>query len=77
MMNKNDFFSRLENDFELDVKINDETNLKELAEWDSLASMILISIVNEEYEIVLNNEDIENITTVKSLMERIGMGKFN
>jgi acyl carrier protein len=76
-MNKNDFFSRLENDFELDVKINDETNLKELAEWDSLASMILISIVNEEYEIVLNNEDIENITTVKSLMERIGMGKFN
>lgn len=76
-MDKNDFFLRLQEDLELDKEVNGETNFKELDEWDSMAAMVLIGLVNEEFSITLNSDDIENIRTVNSLIERIGADKFN
>lgn len=76
-MDKNDFFLRLQEDLELDKDVNGETNFKDLDEWDSMAAMVLIGLVNEEFSITLNSDDIENITTVNSLIERIGTDKFN
>lgn len=76
-MDKNDFFLRLQEDLELDKEVNGETNFKDLDEWDSMAAMVLIGLVNEEFSITLNSDDIENITTVNSLIERIGADKFN
>lgn len=76
-MNKKDFFLRLQEDLELEVVVNDETNIKDLDEWDSMAAMVLIGLVNEEFSITLNSDDLEKITTVESLMERIGLDKFN
>ena len=76
-MDKNNFFVRLQEDLELDKEVNGETNFKDLDEWDSMAAMVLIALVNEEFSITLNSDDIENITTVNSLIERIGVDKFN
>ncbi|MBO9585946.1 MAG: acyl carrier protein [Flavobacterium sp.] len=76
-MNKKDFFLRLQEDLELEIEVNGETNIKDLDEWDSMAAMVLIGLVNEEFSITLNSDDIENITTVNSLIERIGINKFN
>ncbi|WP_294958171.1 acyl carrier protein [uncultured Flavobacterium sp.] len=76
-MNKKDFFLRLQEDLELEIEVNGETNIKDLDEWDSMAAMVLIGLVNEEFSITLNSDDIENITTVNSLIERIGSNKFN
>lgn len=76
-MNKKHFFLRLEEDLELEIEINGETNIKDLDDWDSMAAMVLIGLVNEEFSVTLNSDDIENITTVNSLMERIGLDKFN
>lgn len=76
-MDKNDFFLRLQEDLELDKEVNGETNFKDLDEWDSMTAMVLIGLVNEEFSITLNSDDIENITTVNSLIERIGADKFN
>lgn len=76
-MDKNDFFLRLQEDLELDKEVNGETNIKDLDEWDSMAAMVLIGLVNEEFSITLNSDDIENITSVNSLIERIGANKFN
>lgn len=75
-MDKNDFFLRLQEDLELDDEVNEETNFKDLDEWDSIAAMVLIGLVNEEFSNTLNTNDIENITTVNSLMEKIGLDKF-
>ncbi|MFB9065208.1 acyl carrier protein [Flavobacterium branchiarum] len=77
MMNKKQFFLRLVDDLELEIEINGETNIKDLDDWDSMAAMVLIGLVNEEFSVTLNSDDIENITTVNSLMERIGLDKFN
>ena len=76
-MDKNKFFLRLQQDLELNKEVNGEMNFKDLDEWDSLATMVLIAIINEEFSITLNSEDIENITTVNSLINRIGVDKFN
>ncbi|MDN3671915.1 acyl carrier protein [Flavobacterium branchiarum] len=76
-MNKKQFFLRLVDDLELEIEINGETNIKDLDDWDSMAAMVLIGLVNEEFSVTLNSDDIENITTVNSLMERIGLDKFN
>jgi len=76
-MKTEDFFLRLQEDLELDGEVNGETNIKSLEEWDSMAAMTLIALVNEEFSISLNSDDIENITTVNSLIDRIGTDKFN
>jgi acyl carrier protein len=76
-MDKKIFFLRLEEDLELEKEINGDTNIKDLDEWDSMSAMVLIGLVNEEFSVNLNSDDIENITTVNSLMERIGLDKFN
>lgn len=76
-MDKKIFFLRLEEDLELEKEINGDTNIKDLDEWDSMSAMVLIGLVNEEFLVNLSSDDIENITTVNSLMERIGLDKFN
>lgn len=76
-MNKKDFFLRLQEDLELEIEVDGDTNLKDLDDWDSMAAMVLIGLVNEEFSITLNSDDIENITTVNSLMKRIGLDNFN
>jgi acyl carrier protein len=74
---KEEFYKKIEKSLELDIEINSDTNFKELEDWDSLSAMVLIGLVSDEFSIVLNSDDIENITTVNSLMERIGFDKFS
>lgn len=76
-MNKKQFFLRLVEDLELEIEVHGETNIKDLDDWDSMTAMVLIGLVNEEFSVTLNSDDIDNITTVNSLMERIGLDKFN
>tara|TARA_B110000977_G_scaffold191664_1_gene264110 strand:+ start:341 stop:574 length:234 start_codon:yes stop_codon:yes gene_type:complete len=63
-------------EFEQD-NINLDTNIKELDEWDSLTTLMLIGFVNNNFEVNLTNQDIEKITTFKSLINIIGTDKFN
>jgi acyl carrier protein len=76
-MNKQEFISGLQEELELEVELNENTNLKELEDWDSMAAMILIGYVSNTFEMTLNADDIKDITTITSLIEKIGVGKFN
>ena len=76
-MKKNDFISGLAEELELEVVLENTTNLKDLDEWDSMVAMVLIGYVSNEFGVTLNSDDLKNITTVESLMERIGLEKFN
>jgi acyl carrier protein len=42
-----------------------------------MAAMILISFVSDNFGVLLNGDDIAKITTVNSLVERIGEDKFD
>ena len=48
-----------------------ETKFRELDEWSSLIALALISMIDEEYDIVLNGEDIREAVTVEDLYNKV------
>jgi acyl carrier protein len=75
-MTQQDFISGLQEELELDETLTADTDLKQLESWDSMAAMIVIGYVAENFDITLTADDIKGITTVSSLIERIGASKF-
>ena len=76
-MEKSVFLSRLQEELEFESELKINTNIKDLEEWDSMAAMVLIGFVSDEFGMTLNADDIQAITTVESLIEKIGQDKFN
>nr|WP_315161316.1 acyl carrier protein [uncultured Flavobacterium sp.] len=76
-MTQQEFILGLQEELELEAVLNGSTNLKDLDEWDSMAVMVLIGFVSNEFDVILNPDDIQEMTTIDSLMERIGVNKFN
>ena len=63
------------------LEIKDETSLKtnlnDLPEYDSLAVLSLIALIDESFGMSLSAEQFESVTTIESLTELIGKDKFN
>jgi acyl carrier protein len=76
-MEKSVFLSRLQEELEFESDLELNTNIKDLDEWDSMAAMVLIGFVSDEFGMTLNADDIEAISTIESLIEKIGQDKFN
>ena len=72
-MEINDFIDKFAEAIELDdaSAISPETKFKELDEWNSLAILSLIAMVDEEYDIALRNSDIKTASTIQDLFELI------
>ena len=55
---------------EIDANIiNADTNFRDLDEWDSLTSLSVIAMVDEEYNVKLTGDDFRNSTTVQDLFD--------
>jgi acyl carrier protein len=76
-MEKSVFLTRLQEELEFDSELEINTNIKDLDDWDSMAAMVLIGFVSDEFGMTLNADDIAAITTIESLIEKIGQDKFN
>lgn len=76
-MTQQEFILGLQEELELEVVLNGTTNLKDLDEWDSMAAMLLIGYVSNEFNVTLNSDDLKDITTVESLIDKIGVAKFD
>lgn len=76
-MTQQEFISGLQEELELEAVLNGSTNLKDLDDWDSMAVMVLIGFVSNMFDVILNPDDIKEMTTIDSLIERIGLDKFN
>lgn len=44
-----------------------ETKYKELEEWSSLAALLIIAMVDEQYDVKIKGEDIRNSATIQEL----------
>ncbi|MCG8749740.1 phosphopantetheine-binding protein [Tenacibaculum finnmarkense] len=75
-MNKQEFIAELAEELEVEVAVTLETELKDLDEWDSMGAMILIGYVSDNFNVTLNADDIEALTSFESLVDRIGEDKF-
>jgi len=64
-----EFISKIEEEFE-DVKkgiLMPESNIKDHFEWDSVNALVFIAMVNVEYDVVINAEDLQGSATVKDI----------
>jgi acyl carrier protein len=76
-MKNDEFIARLKEELELEADVNNLTQLKELDEWDSMAAMVLIGFVSDNFSLTLTADDIKEMTTVDSLIEKIGTDKID
>lgn len=76
-MKKEFFLNELADVLEVeDIELTEETNLKEVEEYDSLAVMSLVAFIDENFNKKLSAEEFIDVTTVRSLMELIGLENF-
>ena len=47
--------------------VNENTPFRELDEWDSLAALSTISMVDDEFGVTINNKDLRSVETVGEL----------
>lgn len=53
--------------------ISDETIIEEVAEWDSLAQVLIMGELDEQMGISISIEEAADITSVKELFEKAGV----
>ncbi|MCC5940366.1 MAG: acyl carrier protein [Balneolaceae bacterium] len=68
-MNKEDFYRSVRSLFEVtdDYELGEKTEFKKLEEWDSLLALEIIAMLDEEYEIELDGNDIRDVNTLEDL----------
>ncbi len=72
-----DFISGLQEELEIESNLETTTYIKDLDEWDSMTAMLLIGYVSNELNVTLTANDLDALTTIESLIQRIGEAKFN
>ncbi len=64
----NNFLTLIRSQFKEDSGlITETTDLKMLKEWSSLQTMIIVSEIDKEYNVILNFEDMKKAKTVAEL----------
>lgn len=53
-------------------QLTKETVFRDLDQWDSLAFLSVIAMIDEEYDIVIEGNDFKKLITIGDLIEEIG-----
>ncbi len=76
-MNKDGFISIIKEELEIEeVEFNSLTRFDSLESWDSMSRLILISLVDENFQIQLKDSDFQILLTFNDLVKRIGEDRF-
>ena len=75
-MTKNGVLVKLTNIFreifnDREIVINNKTTAQDIDNWDSLTHMLLISKIEEEFEIKFKLKELNNLNNVGNLVETI------
>jgi len=75
MITIEEFIQKLELEFDAITPgtLKPESVLRESVEWNSVNALILIAMINTEYDIILNAEDLKSIVTVNDIYQIIKM----
>ena len=53
------------------VSLSVETKFRELEEWDSLAGLSVIAMIDEEYDVILEGNEFKSLETIGELISAI------
>ncbi len=73
---ENNFLDLLKDTLEIedrDLTVNDE--FRSYPEWDSLALLSVIAMIDDEYDVIIEGNDFAKINTVGELIEAIKQAK--
>lgn len=73
----NEFIAKFAEAIEIDDAsvLNGETEFKLLDEWSSLSALSIIAMVDEEYDVEINGQDIRNSETIADLFNLVNSRK--
>ena len=78
-MDINDFIHKIEDTFD-DIKagtLNPESNIREHEGWDSVNALIFIALVDVEYNVEINADDLVKSKTIRDLFQLIQIKAAN
>lgn len=52
-------------------EINEKTDIKALAEWSSLQTMIVVNEIDRKYNVLLETDDFKNSSNLKQIFDLI------
>ncbi len=76
-MRKQDFYDEIKEIMEIEDEIVDSTKLKDYEEFDSLAVMSLIALINSKFGRRIPGTVLQNVQTPAELVTLIGVENFD
>jgi acyl carrier protein len=72
-MSINDFILKLEQELESfpENSIKPDSDLKSFPEWSSMYALIIIALIDTEYNVTITGEDLRNMKSVQELYDLI------
>ncbi|MEZ5084192.1 MAG: acyl carrier protein [Bacteroidales bacterium] len=73
------FIERIEDEFE-DIKpglLTPGSDYKKILEWSSVNALIMISLIDAEFEVILNANDLNKTNTISELYKLIEKKKIS
>ncbi len=70
----NEFINKLKTEFEEDYdvsNINEKTKITEIDWWSSMHALIIIALIDSEYDVIIEPEELKNAQTVEDLYQII------
>lgn len=68
-MDISEFINKIENEIE-ELKpgtLKPETVFRSISEWSSMHALIIIALVDTEYDVTITGDDLRNSTTINDL----------
>jgi len=71
------FCELLKQELNEETAITPETNFKELESYGSLSAVLVMKLVEDQFNTEINPRSFRNINTINDIAEAIGREKFN
>jgi acyl carrier protein len=74
-MNKEEFIKNLYEDLEIESteSIDESTVLTELEEYDSLAILVIIALMDKHFSVKISTKELNELETVGDLIHKAGL----
>jgi len=56
------------------IEVNLEDNFRDYENWDSMAALSVIAMIDDEFGVVINGEDFRQLNTVGDLIQAVKKG---
>ncbi len=72
-MELNTFFKQIESEIE-DLEpgsLTPDKDYRDLEQWSSMYALIIIALIDTEYDVTLTGDDLKNTNTIRDLFELV------